>query len=124
MGNFMKNRTSTPRLSHHDEQKADKSRLLPIVKEAGRLNVWLYNKYNGNWYTPEEFSAKYRNTELNNYEMARMLENIIIRDPRAGNAAYHKTIVEKRMQYEKEMAELMEKGEAFINKVIDYYQRK
>jgi hypothetical protein len=47
------------RLSIHQQQIGDKKKLMPMVKEALLHKVWLYNKLNGNWYTPEEFQAKY-----------------------------------------------------------------
>jgi hypothetical protein len=124
MGNFMKGYQDNPKLSHYDQQPADREKLIPIVKEALRLNMWLYNKYNGNWYTPEEFGTKYKRTQLNNYEMARMLENMIIRDPRTGNTAYHKEIEKRIETFHKEINELRTKGEAFLHKVVSYYQQK
>jgi hypothetical protein len=124
MGNFMKGYQDNPRLSHWDQQRADKQKLIPIVKEALRLNMWLFNKYNNAWYTPEEFGLKYQNTELSNYEMARMLENIVIRDPRTGNSAYHKEIEKRIEAFHKEINELRTKGEAFLHKVVTYYQQK
>lgn len=120
----MRGKDQPSRLSHYDQQPADREKVMPIVKEALRLNMWLYNKYNGNWYTPEEFSIKCRNTQMNNYELARMLENIIIRDPRTGNAAYHKEIEKRIEQFHKEINELRSKGEGFLHKVVSYYQQK
>ena len=124
MGNFMKGYQDNPRLRHWDQQRADKQKLIPIVKEALRLNMWLFNKKNNTWYTPEEFGLKYQNTELSNYEMARMLENIVIRDPRTGNSAYHKEIEKRIEAFHKEINELRTKGEAFLHKVVTYYQQK
>ena len=124
MSNFMRGNNQPARLSHYDQQPADRERLMPIVKEALRKNQWLYNKYNGNWYTPEEFTLKYRNTEMNNYELARMLENIVIRDPLTGNTAYHKEIEKRIEQFHQEINALRSKGEAFLDKVVSYYQQK
>ncbi|WP_316753253.1 hypothetical protein [Pedobacter gandavensis] len=112
------------RLSHYDQQRGDFKRLMPIVKEALLHKVWLYNKSNGNWYTPEEFQEKYANKEFNNYQITNILENMIMRDPKGGNTAYHKAIELKIEQHHKEINELRSKGESFLNKVIDYYQRK
>lgn len=42
MGNFMKGYQDNPKLSHYDQQPADREKLIPIVKEAMRLNMWLY----------------------------------------------------------------------------------
>jgi hypothetical protein len=112
------------RLSIHQQRIGDKKKLMPMVKEALLHKVWLYNKLNGNWYTPEEFQAKYENTELNNYQINSLLENMVLRDPKGGNTAYHKAIEQKIEQLHKEINELRSKGEAFLNKVIDYYQRK
>lgn len=119
-------RTKAPerRLSHHDQQLGDRKKLMPLVKEALLHKVWLYNKENGNWYTPEEFQAKYENTELNNYQITNILENMVMRHPKGGNIAYHKTIEQKTEQHRKEIDELRSKGESFLNKVIDYYQHK
>lgn len=120
----MRGKSEPARLSHYDQQPADREKLMPVVKEALRLNMWLYNKYNGNWYTPEEFTMKYRSTQLNNYELTKMLENIVIRDPRKGNTAYHKEIEKKIEQFHLEINALRNKGEAFLNKVVGYYQQK
>lgn len=120
----MRSTTPEPKLSYHDQQRGDKKKLMPLVKEAILQNVWLYNKLNGNWYTPEEFQAKYENTELNNYQIKSILENMVLRDPKGGNTAYHKAIEQKIEQHHKEINELRNKGEAFLNKVINYYQHK
>lgn len=114
----------TQRLSHSDQQKSDSKRLMPIVKEALMQSVWLYNKYSGRWYTPEEFQSIYQNKEMTEFEVRSLLENMVIRDPKGGNAAYHKAIDQKIEQYKKEIAELKIKGETFLNKVIEYYQQK
>lgn len=124
MSNFMRGKDQPKRLSHYDQQPADREKLMPVVKEALRRNLWLYNKYNGNWYTPEEFTAKYRSTQLNNYELARMLEHIVIRDPRTGNVAYHKEIEKRIETFHQEIHALRSKGEAFLDKVLSYYQQK
>lgn len=119
-------RTKAPerQLSHHDQQRGDKKKLMPLVKEALLQKVWLYNKENGNWYTPEEFQAKYESTELNNYQITNILENMVMRDPKGGNTAYHKAIELKIEQHHKEINELRSRGEKFLNKVIEYYQHK
>jgi len=113
---------SSPNLSHTDQQRGDFKRLMPIVKEAMLHQVWLYNKQNGNWYTPEEFQAEFAGKEYNNYEIREMLENMVIRDPRGGNTAFQKAIRQKTEQYHQELNELTNKGEAFLNKVIEYYR--
>lgn len=53
-----------------------------------------------------------------------MLENMIIRDPRIGNTAYHKEIEKRIETFHKEINELRTKGEAFLHKVVSYYQQK
>jgi ABC-type uncharacterized transport system ATPase component len=98
--------------------------LFPIVKEAMLQGVWLYNKYNSRWYTPEEFQQQYENKEMIEFEVRSLMENIIMRDPRGGNTAYHKAIEQRTTQYLNDIAELKHKGEQFLNKVISYYQQK
>jgi len=120
----MKDYHETTRLSHNDQQRGDFKKLLPIVKEALLQKVWLYNKFNGAWYTPEEFQAIYRDKEMNNHQVNSLMNNIVMRNPLGGNAAYHKTIDQKIQQHQQEIAELKTKGEAFLNKVIEYYQQK
>jgi len=120
----MKDYKQTNQLSHNDQQRGDFKKLLPIVKEALLQKVWLYNKFNGAWYSPEEFQAMYQEKEMNNHQVNSLMNNIVMRDPRGGNVAYHKAIDQKIQQHQKEITELKEKGEAFINKVIDYYQQK
>jgi hypothetical protein len=53
-----------------------------------------------------------------------MLENIVIRDPRTGNTAYHKEIEKRIEQFHLEINALRSKGEAFLDKVVSYYQQK
>ena len=48
----------------------------------------------------------------------------VLSDPKGGNTAYHKAIEQKIEQLHTEINELRSKGEAFLNEVIDYYQRK
>ena len=120
----MKGYQDKVRLSHYEQQRGDFKKILPIVKEALLQKVWLYNKFNGQWYTPEEFQAKYENREYNNYQISSILENMVMRDPIGGNAAYHKEIDKKVAQHHREITTLKEKGEAFLNKVIEYYQKK
>lgn len=122
----MKPITPERSLSHNDRRRGDNNRLMPIVKEALMQKVWLYNKLNGEWYTPEEFQAKYAkaNVELNNYEIREMLENMVMRDPQGGNIAYHKAFEQLLIRHQEEINELISKGQAFFNKVIGYYQNK
>jgi hypothetical protein len=110
-------------LSHQDKQTSSFTSMA-IVAEAKRSNCWLYNKLNHTWYTPEEFHAKYANHTDTNINIRSLLENISIRDPRAGIAAYHKLLEAKLERYEKETAELRVKGEAFTQRVLSYYQDK
>lgn len=112
------------RLSHHQQQTGDVKKLMPLIKEALLQRVWLYNKDNGNWYTPEEFHEKYENAELNNYQLSQILENTVMRDPKGGNTAYHRAIEHKIEQLHNEINSLRSKGEAFLHKVIEYYQQK
>lgn len=120
----MKPTELTRGVSHLDQQRGDNKRLMPIVKEALMHKVWLYNKEDGNWFTPEEFQEQYENTELNNHQIQSILEELVMRDPKGGNTAYHKAIEQKIENHHKEINELRIKGEAFLNKVIDYYQRR
>jgi len=48
----------------------------------------------------------------------------VLSDPKGGNTAYHKAIEQKIEQLHTEINELRSKSEAFLNEVIDYYQRK
>jgi hypothetical protein len=109
-------------LSQYEKMRGDFKLLWPVVKQAFAEQVWLYNKLCGEWFTPEEFLAAYQKTELNNYEIRQLQQNIILRDPKQGNAAYHKAINLKIERHNKEISELREKGENFLNKVIEYYQ--
>lgn len=109
-------------LSQYEKMRGDFKLLWPVVKQAFADQVWLYNKLTGEWFTPEEFLAAYQKTVLNNYEIRQLQQNIILRDPKQGNAAYHKAINLKIEKHNKEISELREKGENFLNKVIEYYQ--
>ena len=110
-------------LSHQDKQTSSFTSMA-IVSEAKRSNCWLYNKLNHVWYTPEEFHDKYANHTDTNINIRKLLENVSIRDPRAGITAYHKLLESKLERYEKETAELRVKGEAFTQRVLAYYQDK
>ena len=110
-------------LSQYEKMRGDFKLLWPVVKEAFARKIWLFNKLSGEWFTPEEFLATYQNLEMNNHEVRQLQQNIILRDPKLGNAAYHRAITLKTEQYQKEITELREKGENFLNKVIDYYQQ-
>ncbi|RZK73632.1 MAG: hypothetical protein EOO85_16905 [Pedobacter sp.] len=120
----MKEYQETHLKSHADMQPGNFKKLFPIVKEAMLQGVWLYNKYNSRWYTPEEFQQQYENKEMIEFEVRSLMENIIMRDPRGGNTAYHKAIEQRTTQYLNDIAELKHKGEQFLNKVISYYQQK
>ena len=109
-------------LSQYEKMRGDFKQLWPIVKRAFAEQIWLFNKLTGEWFTPEEFLAAYQKKEMNNYEVRQLQQDIILRDPKQGNAAYHKELNRKIEQYDKEISELREKGENFLNKVIDYYQ--
>lgn len=119
----MKTTNGAHQLSHQDKQTSSFTSMA-IVAEAKRANCWLYNKLNHTWYTPEEFHAKYANHTDTNINIRSLLENISIRDPRAGISAYHKLLESKLERYEKETAELRVKGEAFTHRVLTYYQDK
>jgi len=119
----MKTVDRTHQLSHQDKQPSGFTSMA-IVAEARRSNCWLYNKLNHTWYTPEEFHEKYSNHTDTNFNIRSLLENISIRDPRAGIAAYHKLLESKLERYEKETAELRVKGENFTQRVLAYYQDK
>ncbi|WP_443947039.1 hypothetical protein ACJVDH_07995 [Pedobacter sp. AW1-32] len=110
-------------LSHHD-RKLGSFTNMAIVAEAKRANCWLYNKLNNTWYTPEEFHERYANQEDTNFNIRNLLENITIRDPQSGIKAYHKALADKLEKFEHETKALRERGEAFSQKVIEYYQLK
>lgn len=111
-------------LSQHDRMRGDFKVLWPIVKEAFAQRLWLFDKDNRRWFTPEEFLEVYQKKQMNNYEVATLNKNLVIRDPRDGNTAYHKEIERRTERYQQEIEELRIKGEAFLNKVIEYYQSK
>lgn len=119
----MKTINGSHQLSHQDKQTSSFTSMA-IVAEAKRSNCWLYNKLNHTWYSPEEFHTKYANHSDTNINIRNLLENISIRDPRAGITAYHKLLESKLERYEKETAELRVKGEAFTQRVLAYYQDK
>jgi hypothetical protein len=112
------------RLNHHDQQRSDFKKLMPIVKEALLHKMWLYNSNSGNWYSPEEFQAAHQNREYTNYEIRSILENTVIRNPRAGIKAYYKELEDRLTKMEAETRALREKGEEFTRKVMAYYQDK
>ncbi|MBB2148937.1 hypothetical protein [Pedobacter gandavensis] len=119
----MKEKDQTPRnLSHHERQPSSFNKVMPIVKEAKLQNMWLYNKLNGNWYTPDEFQTKYQNNEYNNFDVSRILENMVIRNPIAGVNAFHKQLNKELEDLSTATKILRERGEAFEKKVIEYYQ--
>lgn len=109
-------------LSQYERMRGDFKLLWPVVKQAFADKIWLYNKSSGEWFTPEEFMLAYQKRELNNYEVHQLQQDLILRDPRQGNAAFFRAIEQKIEQHHKEINELREKGEHFLNKVIEYYQ--
>lgn len=109
---------------NHSTQQAAFKDLLPLVVEAKLHKAWLYDKSGGEWFTPEEFEQKYGNKALSPQEVAALLKNLVLRDPRTGNIALQKAIRQKTEQYHKEIEELTQKGERFLNKVIDYYRNQ
>lgn len=112
------------RLSHYDVQPADFKKLMPIVKEALLHKMWLYNTYSGKWFTPEEFQQAHENRELNNFDVRKILDHMVIRNPRAGIKAYYKELEERLVKMETETKALRDKGDAFTRKVLEYYQSK
>lgn len=120
----MKIYKDTSELNQHQRMRGDFKILWPIIKDALNKKLWLYNKLSGEWYTPEEFLNEYQAKQMNNYMVDTLARNVIVRNPEDGNAAYHKEIQKKAEQYEKDIAELRNKGQAFLNKVIQYYQKK
>lgn len=111
-------------LSQYDRMRGDFKVLWPIVKEAFAKRLWLYHKETRQWFTPEEFLEAYQKKEMNNFEVATLNRNLVLRDPREGNTAYHKEIERRTERYQQEIEELRLKGEHFLNKVIEYYQNK
>ncbi|TCC99944.1 hypothetical protein [Pedobacter psychroterrae] len=111
-------------LSQHDRMRGDFKVLWPIVKDAFAKRLWLFNKDNRLWYTPEEFLESYQKKQMNNYEVNTLKQNLVIRDPRDGNIAYHKEVERRTERYQQEIEELRLKGEVFLNKVIEYYESK
>jgi len=51
----MKPEEGTEHLSYHDSQKGSFTAMMPLIREARRQHMWLFNKHSGNWYTPNEF---------------------------------------------------------------------
>ena len=98
--------------------------MLPLVVEARLHRAWLYDKVNGEWFTPEEFEQHYGQKVLSQQEANALKQNTVLRDPRTGNIALQKTIRQKTEQYQREISELTQKGERFLNKVIDYYRNQ
>ncbi|MCD0489679.1 hypothetical protein LPB86_15665 [Pedobacter sp. MC2016-14] len=119
----MKVYTEPSDLSQHERMPGDFKLLWPLVKDAFNRNFWLYHKLTGDWFTPEEFRDQYQKKQMNNYEVNVLLQNLIVRDPRDGNIAYHKEIEKEISQHHKKISTLRAKGEAFLNKVIGYYQK-
>jgi len=120
----MKSYPETIKMTPHQRQQADFKQVMPLLVEAKLQKAWLYHKKFGCWYTPEEFEKEYSTRFLNNWDIEQLLENIVVRDPRAGNTAFQKAIRQKTEQYQMELAELTKKGESFLNKVIDYYKER
>lgn len=120
----MKSKYQERGFSHNDLQPSSFNRLLPLIKEAKMLRMWLFNKFSMNWYTLEEFEEKYSNTEFNNYDINNILENMVIRDPVAGVSAFHKQLDQRLQQMNAETSSLRQKGAEFEKKVIKYYQNK
>ncbi|ETZ20177.1 hypothetical protein [Pedobacter sp. V48] len=120
MGSYPNSVKMTP----EQRKQGDFNRLMPIITEALLQKVWLYHKKFGCWYTPEEFTKEYSRRFINNYEVEQLLANVVLRDPRSGNNAFQKAILQKTADYQKELADLTRKGEGFLNKVIDYYRDK
>jgi len=112
------------KMTHHQRQQADFKQVLPLLVDAKLKKAWLYHKGFGRWYTPDEFEKEYSTDFLNNRDVEQLLENMVVRDPRTGNSAFQKAIRQRTEQYQKDIAELTQKGEAFLNKVIDYYKEK
>ncbi|WP_316851683.1 hypothetical protein [Pedobacter agri] len=119
----MKIVTDTPSVSLNDK-KTGVFTSMSIVAEAKRANCWLYNKLSKQWYTPEEFHEKYANHRDTDIDIRTLLQNVFIIDPNKGIKAYHKTLADKLTKFEAETLELRERGEAFTQCVIDYYQQK
>lgn len=119
----MKVYVAPPELSQHDKMRGDFKLLWPLLKDAFGRKFWLYHKLTGDWYTPEEFKAQYHKKQMTNYEVKVLLQNLIVRDPRDGNVAYHKEIEKEISQHHQKISGLRAKGEAFLNKVIVYYQK-
>lgn len=120
----MAHQRATNYLTYDDRLPGDYNDLVPLVTEALLKQVWLYHKQYACWFTPEEFTSRYSRIFLNKHDVRELQENLVLRDPMNGNAAFQKAIRQKTEQHEKEIAELTKKGEAFLNKVIAYYKSK
>lgn len=110
--------------SHHDNQAGNFTSLTPLVKEALRGGMWLFNKYNGSWYTPEEFLEKFSPDQYSNYDIMMILQNVVIRDPRAGIRAYHKQCDKEIADFAVKLKDLRDRGQAFELRVFDYNHSK
>lgn len=96
--------------------------LSPLVNEAKRCKLWLYNKADGNWYTPEEFMDTFSPQKFDHFKMLGFLEDIVIRDPIAGVKAGYKELDNRLLKMQHETSALRAKLEEFAKKALIYYQ--
>jgi len=95
-----------------------------VCREA-RLNYcWIFNKSSLKWWTSDEFYDEFHNTDFQSMKMINFLQDISIRDPRTGITAAFKQIGKLNEKHKKETQDLIDRIEAFNQKVIKYYQDK
>lgn len=110
--------------SYNDKQPGTFTSVRPLIKEALLNNMWLYNTYSNTWYTPEEFVEKFSDNKYSNYDIAQILEHVVVRDPRAGIRAFYKQLEKTIIDLQEVTKSLRDKGEAFQLRVSDYYYNK
>lgn len=91
------------------QQAAHFTNIHVMVKEALRNKCWIFNTYNKEWHSPEEFLSKF---EKQTYSQG-WIENFKIMNPYAGLKAAD--IMEQKLR---------EKRLLFQQRVFNYYQNK
>lgn len=105
-----------------DDKQMGRFNDMSIVSEAKKAKCWIYSKLTKRWYTPEEFELEYQAKVSTNKDIRLTYQNLIIRDPKAGIAAYHKALEIELSKMESATKDLRAKAEEFNKKVIQYYQ--
>jgi len=95
-----------------------------LCREANLNYCWIFNKTSRKWWTASEFYDEFHKTDFNSLKMINFLEDISIRNPMSGITAAYKQFDELNERHKKETQELIDRVEAFNQKVIKYYQDK